>query len=211
MSNRTEISKLLKVVSDENLVVKIFDSMEDLDSEGAKYKEGKIFKISQREGTFSIRALNDDFSTYEKRKNLFLKVEDKGLVFVCFGENFGEKFGSFNLPSEIMLRENRKYFRKPLSGKLSMNVRANGHDLNLKILDISQGGACLLIQEDLDVFLKNFRTFEIQAVKGVSKFPLMFAKIAHSRVQKGTSILKTLKVGVEFEDVLDNELVEEFI
>jgi hypothetical protein len=211
LSNRKGIVKLLTRFLDEEINVLIFDSAKDLADENASYKKGVIFKVSMREGTFSVRSIDDDFSLFEKRKNLYLKIDDQGVAFSCFAENFGEKFGSFNLPSEVLLEEKRKYPRKALTGKMTMKVKANGFENSLRILDISCGGACLYIQEDLDIFLKNFRTFEVLSVSGVESFPMTAAKIVHSQLQPGTSVLKTLRVGVEFESALEEKLLEDFL
>lgn len=210
VSNRTEISKLLKNISDKELNVKVFNSLEELSDNSSSFKVGKIFKISQKDGTFSLRSVDQDFSEFEKKTNLFLQIDEEEMIFTCFGEKFGEKFGSFNLPNELSIKDRRAHERKTLSGKLSMKVFANGHEITLKVLDISKGGACLFIQENVDIFIKNFKSFEIVSVKGIEKFPKMLAKIAHGQAQKGTSIIKSLKVGIEFEELIEDDLVLEF-
>ena len=205
LSNRSEITKLLKKFSEGELRVKLFDTLTD-ESETA-YKLGQIFKVSPKDGTFSVRSLEDSFANFEKKRNIFLKIEDEGIEFTCFAENFGEKFGSFNLPSEVFIKENRKHPRKTLSSKIYMKVRSNNIEQNLRVIDISQGGACLYIQEDLDIFVKNFSTFEVLAITGLDDIPMTYAKVVHSRDQKGTSVLKCLKVGICFEDILEEKFL----
>lgn len=209
LSSRTEITKLLKRFTETELKVKLISILEKPTSQEAPFKLGKIFKVSPKDGTFSIRSVDDDFTTFEKKKNVLLKIEDEGIEFTCFAENFGEKFGSFNLPSEIYIKENRRHPRTVLSTKKYMKVRANGFEQDLRVIDISRGGACLYIQEDLDIFIKNFDTFEVLSVTGLEGFPMTFAKVVHSRDQKGTSIMKCLKVGISFEDILDEEILKD--
>ena len=211
LSNRKEIAKLLTRFLDEEIRIRIYESAKDLADESASFKQGVIFKVGLKEGTFSVRSKEDDFSLFEKRKNLFIKIDDQGIAFSCFAENFGEKFGSFNLPSEILLQEKRKFPRKTLNGKMTMKLKAKGFENNLNILDISSGGACLYIQEDLDIFLKNFRSFEVISVSGVTKFPVIVGKVVHTQLLKGTSVLKTLKVGIEFGSLIEEKLLEEFL
>lgn len=209
LSNRKEIVKLLTRFMDEQKNVRIYESVKDLSDEKASFKEGAVFKVSLRDGTFSVRSKEADFSLFEKRKNLYLKIDDQEVAFSCFAENFGEKFGSFNLPNEIVLEEKRAYPRKALSAKMTMKVRANGHENNLRILDISCGGACLYIQDDLDIFLKNFGSFEVLSITGVKNIPVTGAKVVHSHIQPGTSVLKSLKVGVQFDKTLEEKIIDE--
>ena len=211
LSSRAEITKLLKRFTEESLEVKVFEPLSDETCETAPFKIGQIFKVSSKDGTFSIRPVDDNFTNFEKKRNIFLKVEQEGIEFTCFAENFGEKFGSFNIPSEVFIRENRRHSRTILTSKLYMKIRSNGFEQDLRIIDISQGGACLYVQEELDTFIKHFETFEVLSISGVEHFPMTFAKVIHSRTQKGTSVMNCLKVGISFEDIIEEELIKEII
>ncbi|OUR96518.1 hypothetical protein A9Q84_09215 [Halobacteriovorax marinus] len=171
---------------------------------------GTMFKVNPKEGSFSVRAKDANFSFFNKKLTVYIRGEFESILFKCSGENFGDKFGNFNIPLEMMILEKREFPRVSLSDKKLMKLKSGDKEISLRVLDISCGGACLLISEKSAEFLKKFKKFEAVSINETLDFVKTTGVIVHSQALPGANSERSMRVGIKFSKAQDEYFLRQF-
>lgn len=211
IQNRSEIVSIIKRLCENEVDVTVWQTLEGEREKTRDIKVGTMFKINSKEGSFSVKAKDANFSFFDKKTTIYIRGQFESILFKCSGEHFGDKFGNFNIPIELMILEKRAFPRVAPTEKKIMKLKAGKKEVSLRVLDISCGGACLLISEKADEFLKVFKSFEAVSINETINFTKTKAVIVHSRALSGGGAEKSIRVGIKFDNIQEEIFLDQFI
>ena len=150
---------------------------------------------------------------------VYFAVMDSSLVFKTGNVENAKRVLLLNTPEEVKYKERRKHQRKTFkyaSDKKHVEVQFSPLDKNLsedpkfqsEILDISEGGMCIIMTEDAFEKLDQSIPLELKSLNSDIRLGSEYAQVMNCRPYKGTSINKgkILAIGLMF--VLDTDLTK---
>lgn len=183
-----------------------------------------VVKIHQFEIDFVAREVVLYFDQAKVFENipLFLKIDYRDTVFKVQEFSVGQNTVSFPVPKEVKTLELRSKprfsFNKPnkfMGIKPSLANQENGHELLVKVADISQDGMGILISENNRQFLKNNRIIWITKLQEEELPYPVLAEVVYINSEVDQSFDKRkqreLRVGLKLSAMIPLAAIESFI
>jgi hypothetical protein len=177
--------------------------------------EVKVEHINVQNGTivFKPACPSDDMFDFVSTNSLFVKAGYKELLFKIERKTWSEGVDkiSIKIPEAVKVIEQRKNQRKQIGAnqlfnmkvvkKMNRGTQVIRNNFTMQMLDISSGGACVLLSNSNASFFDQGDLFQVTDMGDINIFDQLESEVAYL-VDSG--ITGYYKMGVQFKRRIDN-------
>lgn len=157
--------------------------------------------------------------------NLYVKLDYHTSVFKVTDYRMGMSSVYFSFPAEVKTQELRSSPRHSFSPNqdrtlslrpaLTGPYRETGHELQVRVMDVSDTGFGLIVSEHNRSFLKNNRILRITRVQNTNLETPVLAEVVYinNEVESKFQVKKQkhMKVGLKLSDAIPSDIYQQFI
>jgi hypothetical protein len=182
--------------------------------------EVKIDHIIVQTGTIIFKPAypSDDMFDFVSTNTLFVRSEFKELLFKIQRKTWDEGVDkiTIKIPKEVKVVELRKYKRQPInpnqfftmkiSQKILRGTQLIHNNFKMQMLDISSGGACVLVSNSNTSFFKEGNLLHVTDMGDLNIFDQLESEVAYIA---DSDVLGCRKMGLHFKRKIDKSEMSE--
>ncbi|MBT7609691.1 MAG: PilZ domain-containing protein [Bacteriovoracaceae bacterium] len=177
--------------------------------------EVRVDHIVLKTGTISFKPAysSDDMFDFVSSNSLFVRADYKELLFKINRKTWSEGVDniSITIPSSVKVIEQRQSKRKQISAnqlfamkvikKMTRGSQIIRNNFNMQMLDLSSGGACVLLSNSNASFFKKGDLFQVTDMGDMNIFNQVESEVAYV---KDSPIAGYFRMGIQFKRRIEN-------